>query len=107
MIINLALELVDQLPMHAILSTTQFTISSLNIVHYTYAEKCFESINHMCLLYKLIDVLDGNHWLLLHKGIANFKVWYDGMVITAIILTLLEVLVRGVCYPLTYSIFFV
>ena len=39
------------------------------------------------------------------NGIANFKVWCDGMVITAILLTLPEVLVRGVCYPLTYSMF--
>ena len=37
------------------------------------AEKCFDSINHMCLLYKLIDVLDGNHWLLLHKWYSKLQ----------------------------------
>ena len=37
------------------------------------AEKCFDSINHMCLLYKLIGVLNGNHWLLLHKWYSKLQ----------------------------------
>ena len=36
------------------------------------AEKCFDSINHISLLYKLINVLQANHWLLIHK-------WYSGL----------------------------
>ena len=33
----------------------------------------FDSINHMCLLYKLIDFLDGCHWLLLHKWYSKLQ----------------------------------
>ena len=34
------------------------------------AEKCFNSINHVSLLYKLINVLEITHWMLLHR-------WYN------------------------------
>ena len=37
------------------------------------AEKCFDSINHVSLLYKLINVLEINHWMLLHRWYSNLQ----------------------------------
>ena len=37
------------------------------------AEKCFDSIWHSALFYKLIDVIPDNHWSLLHNWYCNLK----------------------------------